>query len=68
MKNLFEVSKILMQAFPEKFNRETVLQDLMKFEHVLDIHFIQGWSVDESSYSLSLHVKVPFEGEDCALR
>jgi cobalt-zinc-cadmium efflux system protein len=59
VKNIFEVSKILMQAFPEKFNRESVLQDLLKFEHVLDIHFIQGWSVDESNYSLSLHVKVP---------
>lgn len=59
VKNLFEVSKILMQAFPENFNREAVLRDLHKFEHVLDIHFIQGWSVDETSYSLSLHVKVP---------
>jgi cobalt-zinc-cadmium efflux system protein len=61
VKKLFEVSKILMQAFPEKFNREAVLQDLLKFEQVLDIHFIQGWSVDESTYSLSLHVKVPSE-------
>ncbi len=58
VKNLFEVSKILMQAFPSSFNREEVLRDLLQFENVQDIHFIQGWSVDESHYSLSLHVKV----------
>ena len=58
VKNLFEVSKILMQAFPTNFNREAVMTDLLKLEHVLDIHFIQGWSVDETSYSLSLHVRV----------
>ncbi len=59
IKNLFSVSKIFLQAFPENINRETIIKDLSAFENVIDIHFIQGWSVDESNFNLTLHVKVP---------
>ncbi len=61
IKNLFEVSKILMQAFPANVDRDLVIKDLLAFENLQDVHFIQGWSVDEAHYSLSLHVKVPAE-------
>lgn len=59
IKNLYSVSKIFLQAFPENLNRETIMKELSSFENVLDIHFIQGWSVDESNFNLTLHVKVP---------
>lgn len=58
IKNLFNVSKILLQAFPEGIEREILIKDLAGFEHVIDVHFLQGWSLDESSFNLTLHVKV----------
>lgn len=58
IKNLYNVSKIFLQAFPENINREDIIKDLSIFNHVVDIHFIQGWSLDESNFNLTLHVKV----------
>lgn len=58
IKSLYNVSKIFLQAFPETINREDIIKELLIFENVLDIHFIQGWSLDESNFSMTLHVKV----------
>ena len=58
VKNLYNVSKIFLQAFPESLSREEIIKDLLTFDNVLDIHFIQGWSLDESNFNLTLHVKV----------
>lgn len=58
IKNLFNVSKIFLQAFPENISREVIVKELTTFENVIDIHFIQGWSLDESNFNLTLHVKV----------
>jgi cobalt-zinc-cadmium efflux system protein len=59
--NLRNVTKIFLQAFPDTLNREDLIKDLMKIKHVVDVHFLQGWSVDESSFNLTLHVKVDSE-------
>lgn len=59
IKTLASVSKIFLQAFPENINREDIMKELSSFDNVLDVHFIQGWSVDESNFNLTLHVKVP---------
>lgn len=59
VKNLFKVSKIFMQTFPDYIDREELIKRLLSLENVMDVHFIQGWSIDESSFNLTLHVKVP---------
>jgi len=61
IRNLRNVTKIFLQAFPDTLNREDLIKDLMKIKHVVDVHFLQGWSVDESSFNLTLHVKVDSE-------
>lgn len=58
VKNLYKVSKIFLQAFPANIDREMIVKDILSFKNVLDVHFIQGWSLDDSFFSLSFHVKV----------
>lgn len=58
IKNMFNVSKIFLQAFPESINREALKTEFLSYENVEGIHLIQGWSVDESIHNLTLHVKV----------
>lgn len=59
VKSLFKVSKIFMQTFPDHIDREGLIKELSSLKNVVDVHFIQGWSIDESSFNLTLHVKVP---------
>lgn len=59
IKNLSKVSKIFMQTFPDHINREELIKRLSSLENVLNVHFIQGWSIDDSHFNLTLHVKVP---------
>ena len=61
IKNLYQVSKILLQSFPSKIDRKKLEQDILGFNNVLGVHFIQGWSLDDSSFNLTLHVKVSSE-------
>lgn len=57
-KGLKRIVTILMQAFPKDLSMEQVKEELIKIEGVEDIHFIQGWSMDEESHSLTFHVSV----------
>jgi len=59
LKNLLKVSKIFMQTFPDYIDREGLIKELSSLKNVMDVHFVQGWSIDESSFNLTLHVKVP---------
>lgn len=59
IKTLYNVSKIFLQAFPESIDRDALMKEFLSFHNVEDIHLIQGWSVDESSFNVTLHVKVP---------
>lgn len=61
VKNLFRVSKIFLQVFPANLDREMIANEISSFEEVLDVHFIQGWSLDDSYFNLTLHVKVSSE-------
>ena len=61
IKNLYQVSKILLQSFPSKIDRKKLEQDILGLNNVLGVHFIQGWSLDDSSFNLTLHVKVSSE-------
>ncbi|WP_127716967.1 cation diffusion facilitator family transporter [Halobacteriovorax sp. HLS] len=62
---LKKVVSILMQAFPKGVNSQKVTQELLKIDGVLGIHYIQGWSMDEESHSLTFHVSV---SEDMKVR
>lgn len=57
-KSLKKILKILMQGFPENIDKESLTKELLSFEHVMNIHFIQGWSIDDANFSLTLHVQV----------
>lgn len=61
VKNLYKVSKIFLQVFPENIDPEVISKEISSFEKVLDVHFIQGWSLDDSYFNLTLHVKVSAE-------
>ncbi len=57
-KSLKSILKILMQGFPDGLDQDKITQELISLENVIDIHLVQGWSVDESNFNLTLHVKV----------
>jgi len=57
-KNLKIILKILMQGFPENVNQTQITNDIKKLENVIDVHLVQGWSIDESNFNLTLHVHV----------
>ncbi|ATH07257.1 hypothetical protein BIY24_04700 [Halobacteriovorax marinus] len=56
---LKRIVTILMQAFPKDLNIDDVKSELIKIDGVEDVHYIQGWSMDEESHSLTFHVSVP---------
>lgn len=58
LKNLYQVGKIFVQKFPENLNREDLLTEINSLEEVHDIHLLRGWSLDEETLNLTLHVKV----------
>ncbi|PIK13708.1 cation diffusion facilitator family transporter [Halobacteriovorax sp. JY17] len=58
---LKKIVTILMQAFPKDLSMETVREKLIEIDGVEDVHFIQGWSMDEESHSLTFHVSVSDE-------
>ncbi len=60
-KGMRRVVTILMQAFPKDLDMDQLKSELIKIDGVEDIHFIQGWSLDEESHSLTFHVSVSDE-------
>ncbi|WP_372654519.1 cation diffusion facilitator family transporter [Halobacteriovorax sp.] len=60
-KGLKRIVTILMQAFPKDLNMDQLKEKLVSIEGVEDVHFIQGWSMDEESHSLTFHVSVDDE-------
>jgi len=55
---LINVGKILLQKFPDGLERDKIVRHIHSLELVENVHLIQGWSLDDSRFSLSLHVKV----------
>lgn len=58
LKNLVQVFRIFLQAFPPNLSQDKIKHEILLMGKAKDVHSIRGWSVDESSYSLSLHVAV----------
>ena len=59
--NLKKVSKIFLQRFPEELNTPQLSQRIKELELVKDIHAIKGWSIDDESFYLRFHIRVPPE-------
>ena len=38
---------------------EKIVAAVMKLEHVVDLHAVRGWSIDDLNHTLSFHVVVP---------
>jgi cobalt-zinc-cadmium efflux system protein len=57
-KNLKIILKILMQGFPENIDQAKITTDIKNLENIIDVHLVQGWSIDESNFNLTLHVHV----------
>lgn len=60
-KSLIKVGKIFVQHFPEGIEREKLLEKVKHCQGVKDVHFLQGWSLDESTLNITLHVVVDGE-------
>jgi cobalt-zinc-cadmium efflux system protein len=56
--NLFNVAKIFLQKFPDRLEREKIIQTISQYELVENVHFLQGWSLDDSKFNLTLHIRV----------
>lgn len=60
-KNLIKVGMIFLQKFPDNLEIAKIKDEILAFELVEDIHAIKGWSIDDETYYLRFHVKVPKE-------
>lgn len=58
VKNLYKLAKIFLHQFPEGVQREALIENIKSCPGVKDVHFIQGWSLDESTLNITLHVAV----------
>lgn len=60
-KNLLKVGMIFLQKFPDDIELATIKEKILKLELVGDIHAIKGWSIDDETYYLRFHIRVPGE-------
>ena len=56
-----KVGAIFLQMFPDELEMDQLIKKIKEIPEVLDVHQVKGWSVDESSFSLSFHVSVASE-------
>lgn len=59
LKNLIKVGKIFVQQFPEGIEPEEIIKEIKELSGIVDVHLLQGWSLDESTLNVTLHVVVP---------
>lgn len=52
---------IFLQKFPDDLDRKKLTSELESVENVIEIHELKGFSIDESSHGITLHVVVPNE-------
>jgi cobalt-zinc-cadmium efflux system protein len=60
-KNLMNIGLIFLQRFPDGLVIEEIRQAISQFSNVEDVHLIKGWSIDESKFNMSLHIRVGLE-------
>ena len=58
-KNLIKVGMIFLQKFPDNLELEKIKEKILEFNLVEDIHAIKGWSIDDETYYLRFHIRVP---------
>lgn len=58
-KNLLKVGMIFLQKFPDDLELAKIKDEVMRLELVDDIHAIKGLSMDDESFYLRFHIKVP---------
>jgi cobalt-zinc-cadmium efflux system protein len=58
-KNLKKVGAIFLQKFPDDLKLASLKDEVSELDLVQDIHAIKGLSIDDTSYYLSFHIKVP---------
>lgn len=61
IKNFYRIGSILLQSFPEHVDREDLMLRISKLELVEDVHFLQGWSMDDTLTTVTLHIRVSAE-------
>lgn len=59
VKNLFKVGKIFVQEFPENIEPDVIVARIKSLPGVMDVHLLQGWSLDEVTLNVTVHVVVP---------
>lgn len=57
-KNLMNIGLIFLQRFPDGLVIEEIRQAISQLPNVEDVHLIKGWSIDESKFNMSLHIRV----------
>ncbi len=60
-KNFLRIGSILLQSFPKHLDREALIVKIAGLNLVEDVHFLQGWSLDDSLATVTLHIKVSAE-------
>jgi cobalt-zinc-cadmium efflux system protein len=60
-KNLKKVAAIFLQKFPDDLKLASLKDEVSELDLVQDIHAVKGLSIDDTSYYLSFHIKVPEE-------
>ncbi len=48
-----------MQEFPKDVDMNLLKIQITKLKEVVDVHYMQGWSVDEKTTNITFHVTVP---------
>lgn len=60
-KNLINIGLIFLQKFPDGLDVDEIRDAIMRLPNVEDVHLIKGWSIDESKFNLSLHIRVQLD-------
>lgn len=60
-KNLLKVGMIFLQKFPDELELAKIKDKILQLDLVNDIHAIKGWSIDDETYYLRFHIRVPEE-------
>ena len=55
-KNIRESYLILMDSVPEKFDFDSIRQDIRTVDGIEDVHEMHLWAVTSDHYSLTVHV------------
>lgn len=58
-KNLKAIFYIFMQSAPDSVDENEVREKIMSLPHVVDVHDVHLWSMDENYHVATLHVVVP---------